>query len=437
MSYASALKCRECGREYPLDARFSCEFCFGPVEVVYDYERIGRDLTREAIERGPSTLWRYAPLLPADPDNRVDIGAGLTPLVRAKNLGEQLGLRNLYIKNDTQNPTWSFKDRVVSVALTRAREFGFETVACASTGNLANSVAAHAAHAGLKAVVFIPSDLESGKIVGSAIYNPTLVAVEGSYDDVNRLCTEVADRYPWGFVNINLRPYYSEGSKTLGYEVAEQLGWRTPDYVVGPLASGSLYTKIWKGFKELARIGLVDEPRTVMSGAQAQGCAPIATAWEEGSLNFRPVKPKTIARSLAIGNPADGYYALKLLAETGGRATASSDEEIVAGIRLLAESEGVFAETAGGVVIAGLKKLAEAGAIDRDALTVAYITGGGLKTVEAVSDVLGPSFTIKPRLSELEDALNSPPAKTAGPSREATGRPNTPEIRARVGEPVG
>jgi threonine synthase len=407
MSYAIALKCRECGREYPLDARFSCEFCFGPLEVVYDYDAIGRCLSRDAIERGPTTIWRYAALLPADAADRVDIGAGFTPLLHARNLGEALGLRQLYIKNDTANPTWSFKDRVVSLALTRARELGFDTVACASTGNLANSVAAHAASAGLKAIVFIPSDLEPGKVVNSAVYGPTLVAVDGSYDDVNRLCTEVADRYPWGFVNINLRPYYAEGSKTLAYEVAEQLGWRAPDHVVAPMASGSLFVKIWKGFKELSDLGLIDKPTTRMSGAQAEGCSPITTAWEEGTFNFRPVKPHTIAKSLAIGNPADGYYALKVLAseDNGGSATAASDAEVVEGIKLLAASEGIFAETAGGVVIAGLKKLAEGGLIERGAVTVAYITGGGLKTVEAAADSLAPAVTINPRLAEFESAL--------------------------------
>jgi threonine synthase len=409
MSYAKALTCRECGREYPLDARYSCEFCFGPVEVTYDYEAIGRALTRETIERGPDTMWRYAALLPVDASDRVDIGAGFTPLLPARNLGRELGLDNLFIKNDTVNPTWSFKDRVVSVALTRARELGFETVACASTGNLANSVAAHAASAGLEAVVFIPSDLEPGKIVGSAAYGPTLVAVNGSYDEVNRLCTEVADSRPWGFVNINLRPYYSEGSRTLAFEVAEQLDWRAPDHVVAPMASGSLYTKIWKGFNELHKVGLIDRPRTVMSGAQAEGCSPITTAWEEKTFNFRPVKPKTIAKSLAIGNPADGYYALKVLDETGGSATKATDSEVVEGIKLLARTEGVFAETAGGVVIAGLIKLAKSGAIKRDDLTVAYITGGGLKTVEAVAPTLAPTVTVAPTLSAFDQALAAAP----------------------------
>jgi threonine synthase len=407
MSYARALACRECGREYPLDARYSCEFCFGPVEVTYDYEAIGGALTREAIERGPNTIWRYAALLPVDAEDRVDIGAGFTPLLPARNLGRELGLNNLFIKNDTVNPTWSFKDRVVSVALTRARELEFDTVACASTGNLANSVAAHAASAGMNAVVFIPSDLEPGKIVGSAAYGPTLVAVEGSYDEVNRLCTEVADSRRWGFVNINLRPYYSEGSRTLAFEVAEQLGWRAPDHVVAPMASGSLYTKIWKGFNELYKVGLIKAPQTVMSGAQAEGCSPITTAWEEGTFNFRPVKPKTIAKSLAIGNPADGYYALKVLEETGGSATRATDEEVVEGIKLLARTEGVFAETAGGVVIAGLRKLAESGAIKHDDLTVAYITGGGLKTVEAVAPTLVPTVTVKPNVSEFDAALGA------------------------------
>jgi threonine synthase len=327
--------------------------------------------------------------------------------VRAKNLGEQLGLKNLWIKNDCANPTWSFKDRVVTVAATKAREFGFKTLACASTGNLANSVAAHAASAGLEAYVFIPSDLERGKIVGSSVYGATLVAVDGNYDDVNRLCSELADKYRWAFVNINMRPYYAEGSKTLGYEVAEQLGWRAPEHVVAPMASGSLYVKIWKGLQELAKLWLIDSVQTKMSGAQARGCSPIVTAHEAGTMNIRPVRPKTIAKSLAIGNPADGYYALQVMEESGGHGVASDDEEIIAGIRLLAESEGIFAETAGGVVIAGLKKLAEAGKIAPDELTVAYITGSGLKTQEAVEDHLSLPLHIDPTMASFEAALGS------------------------------
>ena len=405
MPYAKALRCRECGREYPLEPLHVCEFCFGPLEVSYDYDAMHRNITRETIERGPLSVWRYADFLPADPAFAVDINAGFTPLIRAKNLGEHLGLKNLYIKNDCANPTWSFKDRVVTVAATKAKEFGFTTLACASTGNLANSVAAHAASAGLEAYVFIPSDLERGKIVGSAVYGPTLVAVDGNYDDVNRLCSELADKYPWAFVNINMRPYYAEGSKTLGYEVAEQLGWRAPEHVVAPMASGSLYVKIWKGLQELAKLWLIDSVQTKMSGAQARGCSPIVTAYEGGTTNIRPVRPNTIAKSLAIGNPADGYYALKVMEESGGYGVASEDEEIVAGIKLLAESEGIFAETAGGVVIAGLKKLALEGKISPDEVTVAYITGGGLKTQEAIENALEIPLHINPTMASFEEKL--------------------------------
>jgi len=406
MSFAKSLRCRECGRVYPLDPMHVCEFCFGPLEVFYDYESLRRTLTRERIERGPPSMWRYADLLPADAEAAVDIGTGYTPLLRASNLGRLLGLERLYIKNDCQNPTWSFKDRVVSLAVTKAREFEFGTLACASTGNLANSVAAHAARAGMDAFVFIPADLEQGKIVGSAVYSPTLVAVDGSYDEVNRLCSELSDKYPWAFVNINMRPYYSEGSKTLAYEVCEQLGWRAPGHCIVPLASGSLYTKIYKGLKELAWLGLVDWRGTRMSGAQALGCSPIVEAWDRQSLNIKPQKPNTIAKSLAIGNPADGYYALKTMSQSGGQGVAVSDDEIVAGIKLLAETEGIFAETAGGVGVAGLRRLIEQGHVDAQELVVAFITGAGLKTQEAVAPRLQPALAVQPTITSFEDALS-------------------------------
>ena len=405
MSYAKALHCRECGREYPLQPSHVCEFCFGPLEVTYDYDAQRKAVSRWSIESGPLSLWRYRDLLPCDADRAVDLNAGFTPLLRARNLGEALGLSQLYIKNDCTNPTWSFKDRVVAVASTKALEFGFDTLACASTGNLANSVAAHASRAGIKAYVFVPSDLESGKLVGSAVYGATLVAVDGSYDDVNRLCSELADKYPWAFVNINVRPYYSEGSKTLAYEVAEQLGWRAPDHCIVPMASGSLLTKIGKGLDEMAKLWLVDSVQTKISGAQALGCSPIVTAWQAGTLNIRPVKPNTIAKSLAIGNPADGYYALKVIGDSGGSAVASDDDEIVDGIKLLAESEGIFAETAGGVVIAGLKRLVESGRVDRDELVVAFITGAGLKTQEAVIDKINKALHIAPTVASFEEAI--------------------------------
>jgi threonine synthase len=406
-SFAQHLRCRECGRTYELSPSNVCEYCFGPLEVLYDYDALKGHFTRERVEAGPPTMWRYAGLLPCDASTAVDIGTGYTPLLRAPNLGRALGLSRLYIKNDCQNPTWSFKDRVVSVASSVARAFEFDTLACASTGNLANSVAAHAARAGMRACVFIPSDLEQGKVIGSAVYNPTLVSVDGSYDDVNRLCSELGDKYPWAFVNINVRPYYAEGSKTLGYEVCEQLGWRAPDHCIVPMASGSLYTKIYKGIKELAWLGLIDWTGTRMSGAQALGCSPIAEAWGRGSMNIRPQKPNTIAKSLAIGNPADGYYALKTMKETNGAAAAVTDDDVVEGIRLLAETEGIFAETAGGVVIAGLRQLIRDEHVGEDEVVVAFITGAGLKTQEAVAPYLRPALNVQPTVDSFEQALEA------------------------------
>jgi threonine synthase len=363
-----------------------------------------RAVTRESIERGPPSVWRYRDLLPCEGEP-VDLQAGFTPLIRARNLGEALGLTNLYLKNDCANPTWSFKDRVVTVAATKAREFGFKTLACASTGNLANAVSAHAAHAGMDAFVFVPDDLEAGKLLGSKVYGANLVAVEGSYDDVNRLCAELGDKYKWAFVNINVRPYYSEGSKTLGYEICEQLGWRAPDHCIIPLASGSMYGKTWKGMHELHDLGLIDSVHTKMSGCQATGCSPIVTAYEANTFNFRPVRPQTIAKSLAIGNPADGYYTLKIMQESGGAGAAVTDEELVDGIKLLAESEGLFAETAGGVTVAGLKKLVASGKVERDELVVAFITGGGLKTVEAVADALEPPIHVRASVEAFEETM--------------------------------
>lgn len=406
-SFARSLRCRECGHEYPLAPSNVCEYCFGPLEVFYDYAGVKSRISRRRIEAGPPTMWRYADLLPVDAATAVDIGTGYTPLVRAPNLGRALGLDRLYIKNDCQNPTWSFKDRVVSVASSVARAFEFDTLACASTGNLANSVAAHAARAGMRACVFIPADLEQGKIIGSAVYSPTLVAVEGSYDDVNRLCSELGDKYPWAFVNINVRPYYAEGSKTLGYEVCEQLGWRAPDHCIVPMASGSLFTKIYKGIKEMAWLGLIDWTGTRMSGAQALGCSPITEAFGRGSMNIRPQKPDTIAKSLAIGNPADGYYALKTMKDSRGAATAVTDGEVVEGIRLLAETEGIFAETAGGVVVSGLRRLVNEGAVHPDEVVVAFITGAGLKTQEAVAPALRPPLAVEPTIESFEQALEA------------------------------
>jgi threonine synthase len=398
-SRVTGLRCRECGADYPAAATHVCALCFGPLAVAYD----GTPVTREDIERGPHSMWRYAALLPSGGNarTRVDLGAGWTPLVRARNLGRALGIRELYVKDDSANPTHSFKDRVVSVAASRAVELGFATLACASTGNLANSVAAHAARAGLRAVVFVPSDLEQAKIVTSAVYGASLVAVDGTYDDVNRLCSEVADDLPWAFVNVNLRPYYAEGSKTLGYEVAEQLGWRLPAQVVSPVASGSLLTKVDAAFRELVALGLVEDTAYKVYGAQPAGCSPVATAYANGWDACRPVKPNTIARSLAIGNPADGPYALDVVRRTGGAIGAVTDDEVVAGIRLLAETEGIFAETAGGVTVGTLRKLLAEGRLDPDAPTVVLNTGDGLKTLDAVAPYAGPAATIPPTLAAL------------------------------------
>ena len=408
MSHEKGLFCKECGREYPAGPLNVCDFCFGPLEVTYDYDSISRVISRERIAQGPRSMWRYHDLLPVDAVNAVDINAGFTPLIKSRNLAKSLGLDELYLKNDSVNPSFSFKDRVVAVASTKALEFGFDTLACASTGNLAGSVAAHAARAGMRAFVFIPADLERGKIVGAAVYGPTLVAVDGSYDDVNRLCSELSDNYNWAFVNINMRPYYAEGSKSLGFEVAEQLGWRAPDNCIVPGASGSLFTKIWKGLNEFSSLGLIGPVNTRMFLSQAQGCAPIVTAFEAHDFAIRPVKPNTIAKSLAIGNPADGHYALKVLEETNGSAYAVPEEEIVQGIKDLAEMEGIFTEPAGGVVVATLKRLAQTGQIKPWETTVAFITGNGYKTQEVVDEVARPVL-IKPTFASFEAALSVRP----------------------------
>ncbi|WP_447968076.1 threonine synthase [Nitrospira sp. M1] len=402
MAKMKSLVCRECGKEYPTKDIHVCELCFGPLEVKYDYDEIKASISREKIEAGPKSLWRYIDLLPVEGQPTVGKYAGFTPLVRAHNLGAYLGIDELYIKNDCVNhPTLSFKDRVVAIALTRARELGFETVACASTGNLANSVAAHASSAGMKCYVFIPGDLEAAKVLGNLIYRPNVIEIEGTYDDVNRLCSEIAGERRWAFVNINVRPYYAEGSKTLAFETAEQLGWKAPDQVVVPMASGSLLTKIWKGLKEFEKLGLIDQVTTKVNGAQAEGCSPIATAYKNGRDFFKPVKPDTIAKSLAIGNPADGYYALKTVSESHGAMDSVTDDEVVEGIKLLAQTEGIFAETAGGVTIGVLRKLAKQGIIKKHDVTVAYITGNGLKTQEAVIDSVGRPIRIQPSLSNF------------------------------------
>ncbi len=408
MSYVRGLRCRECGATYPVSPVSICPECFGPLEVDYNYEAMRQAISRFSIESGPATMWRYRSLLPIDGDRVVDLGTGFTPLIEAHRLGQELGLKRLYVKNDAVNPTYSFKDRVVSVAVSKALEFGFDTVACASTGNLANSVAAHAARAGLKCYIFLPDGLELGKVLGTMIYEPNVITVRGSYDEVNRLASEVADHYGWAFVNINLRTFYSEGSKTLAYETAEQLGWRLPGQVVSPIAGGSVLTKIAKGFGELVRLGLVEGREPRVCGAQATGCAPVARAFKAGADVITPVRPDTIAKSLAIGSPADGEYALATVRRTGGYIDDVSDEEIVQGMRLLARTEGVFTETAGGVTVATLRKLVLDGRLDPEETTVAYITGNGLKTVEAVEGSLGQApGAIAPRFDEFEERIRA------------------------------
>jgi threonine synthase len=397
---AYALKCRECGATTDLDASYACIECFGPLEVAYAPSTV----TREQIEAGPISMWRYEALLPVVPGagSRPGLQPGLTRLVRADNLAAELGARAVWVKDDSGNPTHSFKDRVVAVALENARRLGYDTIACASTGNLANAVAAAGARAGLKSVVFVPSNLEAGKIVTTAVYGGILVAINGNYDDVNRLCSEIASNREWGFVNVNLRPYYAEGSKTVGYEIAEQLGWRLPDAVVSPVASGSLLTKVDKAFREFVGLGLVEDRSYQVFGAQATGCSPVAQAFRSGHDVIRPVKPDTIAKSLAIGNPADGPYALDVVRRTGGAIADVTDDEIVEGIKLLARTEGIFAETAGGVVVATYRKLLAEGLIDPQAEVVLLNTGDGLKTLDAVAPTSQPTFTISPSYDDFE-----------------------------------
>ena len=413
--YFSNLKCRECGKLYPKQAIHVCDFDFGPLEAAYDYDAIKPVLTRKAIESRPHTMWRYRELLPIDGEPTVGTQVGFTPLIKADRLAKALGIRELYVKNDTVNyPTLSFKDRVVSVALSRARELGFTTVACASTGNLANSVAANAASAGLKSYVLIPADLEQGKVLGSLVYGTNVIGIHGAYDQVNRLCSEIAGKYGWGFVNVNLRPYYAEGSKSMGFEIMEQLGWRIPQHTVIPMASGSLLTKIHKAYSEFTKLGLVDAAPFSVYGAQASGCAPISHAMKRGTDIVKPVpKPDTIVKSLAIGTPADGYYAIHAMKQTGGSAEDVTDDEVVEGIRMLAECEGVFAETAGGVTVACAKKLIASGAIPRDQSAVLCITGHGLKTQEAIIGKCGEPRLIKPSLREFEEQVYAKDAANA------------------------
>ena len=408
MGYVNGLICKECKKEYAKEPIHVCEYCFGPLEINYDYEGIKKVVNKKSIESGPPSMWRYQPLLPIDEDPKVGLNTGFTPLVRARNLGKALGVNKLYIKNDSVNhPTFSFKDRVVAVAVSKAMEFGFDTVSCASTGNLANSVAAHAAEAGLKSCIFIPDGLEAGKILGTLVYGTQLIAVKGSYDDVNRLCSEIAVNHKWAFVNINIRPYYGDGSKSYGYEIAEQLGWKTPDNVVIPVAGSSLITKIWKAFHEFEMLGLVDKVQSKIFAAQATGCCPVTTAIKNGSENIIPVKPNTIAKSIAIGNPADGYYGIKTANISGGYGEDVSDEEIVESMKLLAETEGIFTETAGGVTVGVTKKLIEQGRIKPDETTVICVTGNGLKTQEALANHFDAPAVIEPNVNSFEDIFTN------------------------------
>jgi threonine synthase len=403
LPHVQGLRCKECGRDYPAEPIYVCDYCFGPLEVAYDYDSIQKSISREKIKDGPLTIWRYDDLLPVGREKAVDIGAGMTPLIRATNLGRELGLNNLWIKNDAANPTHSFKDRVVSVATTKALEFEFDTIACASTGNLAGATAAHGNKARMNTVVFLPENLERGKIIGAAIFG-NVVLVRGNYDDVNRLCSELGDDRRWAFVNINMRPYYSEGSKSLGYEVAEQLGWHAPQHVIVPVASGSLFTKVWKGLNEFAQLGLIDGVNTRMHIAQPEGCSPVARAMIDGQTHPRPVVPNTIAKSLAIGSPADGIYSVAIANKSAGSGTAVPEDEVAAGMRLLAETEGIFTETAGGVVISTLKRLAQQGVIGPDEETVALITGSGLKTLEAIEGEIHPPV-IDPTVESFDEIV--------------------------------
>jgi threonine synthase len=406
MEKVLGLKCRECARKYPKEPLHVCEFCFGPLEVDYDYKVIKQSISRSSIERGPASLWRYADLLPIDGEPTDGLNSGFTPLIRAKNLEDRLGVKELYIKDDTVcHPTLSFKDRVVAVALSKAKEFDFDTVSCASTGNLAHSVSAQAAIANLNCFIFIPADLEAGKIVASLVYAPTVVGILGTYDDVNRLCSEIAGVYPWAFANINIRPFYAEGSKTLCFEVIEQLGWEAPDHIVAPAAGGSLITKIGKALTELYMLELIDKPKTRVHVAQATGCGPIVTTLKEESDFVKPVKPDTIAKSLAIGNPADGIYAATTVRESGGSGEHATDEEIVEAMKLLAETEGIFTETAGGVTLAATKKLIESGRIGRESRVVVSITGNGLKTIEALDSKVDEPHIIQPQLNAFKKLM--------------------------------
>ncbi|MCB1214193.1 MAG: threonine synthase [Deltaproteobacteria bacterium] len=404
MSFVKGLQCRECKHGYEVAPIHVCEFCFGPLEVVYDYEAISKVLTKEKILSRPPNMWRYQELMPLDQEPTVGREVGYTPLIRADRLAKVLGVKELYIKNDAVNyPTLSFKDRVVSVAISKAKEFGFKTVGCASTGNLANSVAANAASAGLESFIFIPHDLEQGKVLGTLVFKTNLIGIKGNYDEVNRLCSEIAAKYQWAFVNINIRPFYAEGSKAMAYEIVEQLGWKTPQHIISPMAGGSLITKLWKAFKEMETLGLIKKNTARVYGAQATGCSPITTAVKKGSELFEPQRPNTICKSLAIGNPADGFYAARVMRDSGGWGEDVSDEEIIEAMKLLASTEGIFAETAGGVTLGVAKKLIEQGRLPKDESIVLCITGNGLKTQEVLLGKCGEPQIIEAKIRQFDE----------------------------------
>ena len=403
MSFVQSLRCKECQTEYPIEPRTVCDSDFAPVEVAYDYDKMRGKVTRETITSGPRSLWRYQSLLPIAGEPRVGLSSGFTPLIKADQLAAELGVKELYIKDDSANyPTYSYKDRVVAVALTKAIEFGFDTVGCASTGNLGHSVAAHAAKAGLRSFVIFPNGLEEGKIIGSLVFGPRLVKIKGNYDDVNRLCSQIADKYNWAIVNVNLRPFYTEGAKTYGFEIAEQLGWRLPKHTIVPVAGGSILPKVWKGYQELVTLGLVEQNHPRIYAPQADGCSPVVKAIEEGADLFRPQKPNTIAKSIAIGNPADGYYVIKVVRDSGGYGASASDGEILEAIKLLARTEGIFTEPAGGTTLACTIKLLESGRLPRDESICVCITGNGLKTIEAMQGQFAASPVINAKIDEFD-----------------------------------
>lgn len=419
MSFAKSLRCKECGADYAIEPRTICDHDFGPVEVAYDYDAMQGKVTRASIEAGPRSLWRYRDLLPVEGEPRAGLNSGFTPLIRADNLAAELGVRELYIKDDSANyPTFSYKDRVVAVAITKAVEFGFDTVGCASTGNLAHSVAAHAARAGLSAFVMIPHDLEEGKVVGSQVFGPRMVKIRGNYDDVNRLCSQIADKYPWAIVNVNLRPFYTEGAKTHGFEIAEQLGWRLPQHTVVPVAGGTILPKIGKAYRELITLGLVEDNNAKLHAAQAEGCNPVVKAIEAGEDLFIPQKPKTIAKSIAIGNPADGYYVGQCVRKSGGWGASATDQEILDAVKLLARTEGIFTEPAGGTTLACAIKLIQSGRIARDESVCVCVTGNGLKTVEVMQGQHAAAPVIDAKITEFDELVKEiEEQKAAAPAK--------------------